>query len=80
MNSYVVTYDDSVGLFDDYKVIQGKTPKEALKQAYNREFNRLTGDAGRYANVILLKGTYDKESNTIRYDGRGQRLCFGYVQ
>ena len=63
----------------DYETIEGKTPKEALKKHFNREFQRLTGDAGEYADVILVKGYYDEERNTIHCAGRYQTLCYGLV-
>ena len=75
MNKYVVTYNSTKNLLDDYQVIEGKTPKEALKNAFNKEYKRLTGDAGRYATIILVKG--DLKNNIIHYSGRYQMLCFG---
>jgi hypothetical protein len=82
VNQYVITYNSvehGDGLLYDYETIKGKTPKEALKKHFNREFKRLTGDAGRYADVILIKGYYDEEHNIIRYTGRYQTLCYGLV-
>lgn len=77
INSYVVLYNDSKGLFDDNEMIEGKTAKEALKKAYNKNYKRLTGDAGRYANIILIKGYF--ENNVIHYDGKYNQLCFGEI-
>ena len=77
INSYVVSFNDKQGLFDEYKTIQGKTAKEALKKAFNKDYKRLTGDAGRYANIILIKGYF--ENNTIHYVGKYQQLCYGEI-
>lgn len=82
MNKYVMTFNsikNGDSLFIDYETIEGRTPKEALKSHFNKEFQRLTGDAGRYATVILVKGTYDKEKNNLHYSGRYQQLCFSEV-
>jgi len=78
INKYVVTYDVNKGLFDDYAVLEGKTPKEALKNAFNKDYERLTGDSGRYATIILIKG--DFKNNTIMYEGRAIKLCFKEVE
>lgn len=80
MNTWVIMFaniGNNTGLFADYETIQGKTAMEALKAKFNREFQRLTGDMGRYANIILVKGSYDKSSNTLHYKGRYQSLCYG---
>jgi hypothetical protein len=80
LNKYVVTYNDTENLFDPYKTIEGKNPKDALKKAFNKDYERLTGDRGRYANIILVKGEFDKENNSIIYNGRYQRLCYGIIK
>jgi len=80
MNKYVISYDELThgnSLIHEYEVIEGKTPKEALKTHFKKEFIRLTGDAGRYAKVILVKG--DFRDNTIFYSGKYQQLCYGLV-
>ena len=77
INSYIIMYNNQGNILDDYDTIQGKTPKDALKKAFNEDYERLTGDAGRYASIILIKGTY--HDNNIYYEGRGSRLCFGVV-
>jgi hypothetical protein len=80
MNKYVVMYnsiDYGNNLMYDYEVIEGKTPKEALKNRFNKEFKRLTGDDGRYAEVILVKG--DFRDNTVYHKGRYQQLCYGRI-
>ena len=61
-------------LFDEYEHIQGKNPKEALKNHYNLDFKRAYGDEGRYADVILLKGHI--KDRTIYPDGRYTQMCF----
>jgi hypothetical protein len=76
-NKYVIIYNNNNDLFDEYQVIEGKTPKEALKKTFGKEFKRLTGDAGRYARIILVKGDY--KNNTITPAGRYQTLCFSEV-
>lgn len=80
MNTWVVMFANigsNTGLFADYEVIEGKTAMEALKARFNKEFQRLTGDMGRYASIILVKGSYDKSCNTLHYNGKYQRLCYG---
>jgi hypothetical protein len=62
-----------------YETIQGKNPKDALKKHFDKDFQRLTGDARRYSDVILVKGTYNKESNNIILSGKYQQLCYGVV-
>ena len=80
LNKYVVTYDSSKSLLSYYQVIEGKNPKDALKKAFNKDYERLTGDAGRYATIILIKGNYDPKGNNIIYTGRRcQRLCYGEI-
>jgi len=77
LNKYIVKYDSRKSIFDDYQVIEGKNPKDALKKAFNKDYMRLTGEASRYATIILVKGDYDKQSNNIIYKGRYQLLCYG---
>ena len=77
MNKYVITYDSQKNILDDYQIIEGKNPKEALKKAFNKDYKRLTGEASRYATIILVKGDYNKQSNNIIYKGRYQLLCYG---
>ena len=78
MENFVITYNSIKNgdrLFHEYETIQGKNAKAALKSYFEREFERLYGDAGRYADVIIVKGTF--ENNTIKYSGRKyQELCF----
>lgn len=75
MNKYVVTYNSNKALLDDYQVIEGKNAKDALKKAFNKDYKRLTGDAGRHVSIILIKG--DFRDNTIYYQGKYQLLCYG---
>lgn len=77
MEKYVVTFNNKRNLLDDYEVIEGKTAKDALKKAYGKEYNRLTGDSARYADIILIKG--EMRGNNIVYKGRYTQLCFGEV-
>jgi len=77
MDKWVVTYnsiDNGNSLMYGYETIEGKNAKDALKKRFNIEFQRLTGDNGRYAEVILQKGYF--ENNTIHFTGNGARLCF----
>lgn len=78
MNTYVIMYGgNNKNLLDDYEVIEGKTPKEALKKTYGKDYMRLTGEAGRYADIILMKG--EVRNNTIYCEGKEQRLCFAEI-
>lgn len=82
MENYVVMYnniDSKNVLTQRYETIQGKNPKDALKNRFNMKFEYLTGEKDRYSNVILIKGTYDEKRNTIKYVGNGKRLCYGVV-
>ena len=54
---------------------EGKNAKDALKKAFNKDYKRLTGDAGRHVSIILIKG--DFRDNTIYYQGKYQLLCYG---
>jgi len=77
LNNYVITYNaikNGDRLFNDYETITGKTAKEALKNHFRRDFQRLFGEDGRYADAIIVKGTF--ENNVIRYIGMYQQLCF----
>ena len=80
METCVITYNDLGGnnnLFGGYENIQGKTAKEAIEKRFEKKFKRLTGEQGRYANIIVLKGTYNKDRNEIQYKGKYTSLCFG---
>jgi len=82
MKQYVIMYnsiDNKNSLFYGYETIEGKNPKDALKKRFNNEFERLTGEQGRYAEIILMGGRYDKESNNVHYTGNGSRLCFSRI-
>lgn len=74
MNKYVIMHIVNEPLLNDYQVIEGSTPKEALKKKFNKEYKRLTGDDARYATITLVKG--DIRGNNIVYNGRYQLLCF----
>lgn len=79
--SWVITYNDidhGNKLVYDYETISGKNAKDALKKRFGKDFTRLTGDAGRYANVILVKGYY--ANGRIHLANRGVSLCFGIAQ
>ena len=79
MDKWVITYNE-IGhgqkLIYDYETIEGKNAKDALKKTFGKEFNRLTGDAGRYAQIILVRGEYNAQKNRIEYNGRYQLLCY----
>lgn len=80
MDKWVISYNrisHGDSLMYDYETIEGKNAMDALKKRFNINFKRLTGDAGRYAEVILIKGHF--ENNTIYYTGNGARLCYGRV-
>lgn len=83
MENFVVTFnniDSQNTLVDPYENIQGKNYLDALEKRFSKQFKRLMGDDGRYANVIIVKGTYDKDNNMIYYSGkRCVRLCYGLV-
>lgn len=74
MTKYIVTYNGSQNLFYDYQVIEGKDAKDALKRAFGKVFHRLTGDAGRYATIILVKG--EMRGNTQVIKGKYTMLCY----
>ena len=77
MNTWVISYnsiESGNSLMYEYETIEGKNAKDALKKRFNKDFKRLTGDDGRYAEVILVKGYF--ENNTIYYKGNGARLCY----
>lgn len=79
MDKWVITFnciDHGNSLLYEYETIEGKDAKEALKNRFNREFKRLTGDAGRYAEVILQKGYYIPERNAIQLTSNGAMLCY----
>jgi len=74
LNKYIVMYNRNKNLLDDYQVIEGKNPKDALKRAFSLNYERLTGEQSKYASIILVKG--DFRNNTIYYEGRHQQLCY----
>ena len=75
MNKYIIMYDASKSIFSDYQTIEGKTPKDALKKHFNKDFERLTDEEGRFATIILVKG--ELRGKTIYYPRKKcQRLCF----
>ena len=79
MKTWVISYS-ALGdneLFDEYKTIEGRNALDALKRHFGVEFKRLTGDSGRYAEVILIKGYY--KDNNIYCEGRCNRLCYSRV-
>lgn len=81
MQKWVMSFNDidhKNELLYGYETIEGKTAKDALLKRFNKNFKRLTGEQGRYANVILIKGYF--ENSTIHYTGNGARLCFGIVE
>lgn len=82
MNTYVIRYNDIDNenkVMYEYENIVGKNPKDALQKRFTTPLRRLTGDNGRYANVIISKGSYNKETNSIHYDGNGAMLCYGII-
>jgi len=62
-----------------YETIEGKNAKDALKKRFGVNFKRLTGDAGRYAEVILQKGFFISETNSIQLTSNGAMLCYERV-
>ena len=77
MESWVIEYnslDHGNRLIYGYETIEGKNQKDALKKRFGKDFIRLTGDAGRYAEVILCKGYY--ANNTMHYKANGIMLCY----
>jgi len=77
MDKWVITFngiEHGSKLIYGYETIEGKNAKDALKKRFNKDFERLTGDNGRYAEIILQKGYF--ENNTIHLTGNGSRLCF----
>jgi hypothetical protein len=77
MDNWVITYnaiDNGDKLIYNLETIEGKNAKDALKTRFKTNFNRLTGDAGRYAEVILQKGYF--ENNTIHLTSNGALLCY----
>lgn len=77
MDKWVITFNSiehGSKLIYGYETIEGKNAKDALKKRFNKDFERLTGDNGRYAEIILQKGYF--ENNTIHLTGNGAKLCF----
>lgn len=76
-NTYVITFnsiDNSNKLLYEYENISGKTAIYALEKRFNYKFYRAIGDEGAYSDVIIQKGFYDKDTNTIKI--KGNYLCF----
>lgn len=76
---WVITFnsiDNGNVIMYDYETIEGRNAKDALKNRFNREFKRLTGDDGRYAEVILQKGYFVPERDLIRLTSNGAMLCY----
>ena len=78
MNKYIIMFTDTMKLMDEYKVIEGKDAKGALKKAFGCSFRRLYGNDGRRADVIMVKG--DFKNNTIFPSGRYQELCYEVIR
>lgn len=74
LNTYVITLGAGVGLMDEPKQIVGFTPLDALKRSFDRPCYRVTGVDRRYADIILVKGSYS--NGMLRPDGRYLNLCF----
>jgi len=74
INNYVIMYGSAESIYSNLKEIQGKTPIEALKNAYNKDYIKVYGDESRYSDMILIRGTI--KNNTLIYEGKGTRLCF----
>ena len=77
MNQYVITLnaiDNGNLLMQDYETIEGSTPKDALRNRFGVNFERLTGERGAYAEIALVKGQC--QNNNITYKGRYQSLYF----
>lgn len=83
MEKFVIMYnsiDHGNDLMYDYETIEGKDYKDALKRRFNTDFKRLTGDNGRYAEVILVKGFYDHLINNIVCSNRRpMQLCYSRI-
>lgn len=81
-NQWVITYSNisksgTIDLLSSYINISGKSALDALYKHFNQKFKRVTGDYGnRYADVILVRGYFDKENNCINYTGRYTCLCY----
>ena len=77
MDKWVITYNGIDGkdiLMNEYETIEGKNAMDALNKKFGKSFERATGDFGRYADVILIKGYF--MNNNIHAAGRPQRLCY----
>lgn len=81
MNSYVITYNDidhGDHLLYEIETIEGKNPMDALKKRFKQPLKRLTGESGRYANVIITRGYF--ENNAIHYCRNCAQLCYGLME
>lgn len=76
MKTYVILYNASKDILDQYQVIQGDTPMKALKNTFGRRrFTRVYKNDIRYATIILIRGRV--EDGTIVYEGEyRQQLCY----
>ena len=76
-NTYVLLHNDvdRNPLGAELECIEGKTPKEALKNRFGINFSRVNWDNAYDANIILAKG-HLSGPNTIRLKSRFMRLCF----
>lgn len=79
-HQWIITYntiDNGCSLMYGYETIEGKNAKDALNKRFNKNFERLTGDAGRYAQIILVKGY--NVGNVFHYSGRYSMLCYSPI-
>jgi len=79
MENYVITYNDIDNrnpLGCGYENIVGKTPRDAINLRFGSKFRRVTGDAARFARIIIVKGAYCPDTNIIRSKGRHVLLCY----
>jgi hypothetical protein len=82
MDNWVITLntiDNGSSLFCGYEAITGKNILDALQNRFGVPFRRMAGEEGRYAEIILVKGTLSDCGGypQIRYSGKYQQLCYG---
>lgn len=80
MEQFVITFnqiDNGNSLNYGYETILGKNAKDALQRRFNKPFNRAYGEAGRYADIIIVKGVYSAETRSIKCNStKYTQLCF----
>lgn len=74
MNNYVIAFDINGNMFNNPVQIEGKNPKEALKDYFGKEYKYVTGREPKSFDIILLKGAL--ENGSFKADGRRRMLYY----